>query len=246
VPENAFSNVLRIAEPIVPQIIQHLRQAIIGIELKPGEALSEKEIALRFGVSRQPVREAFIKLAEAGLVQILPHRGTYVTKISVREVLNARFVREAVECAVVRAAADLATGADLARLDTLLDEQRRYATVQDRLGFKESDEAFHRALVEIVECDYALKAMDAARAQTDRVRYLSLPDASPLHLLIDQHAAIVEAVRAGDANRAEAAMRVHLREILSALPQLAAAYPDLFDGSAPPAHVRPAMREPAR
>jgi DNA-binding GntR family transcriptional regulator len=96
---------LNIAGPIVPQLIQALRQAIIEMRLKPGEALSEKEVALRYGVSRQPVREAFIKLAEAGLLQVLPSRGTYVVKISVREVLNARFVREAIECALVRAAA---------------------------------------------------------------------------------------------------------------------------------------------
>ncbi len=96
---------LRLAEPIVPQIINRLRQAIIELRLEPGQPLSEKEIALLYGVSRQPVREAFIKLAEAGLVQVLPSRGTYVTKISVKEVLNARFVREAIECAVVREAA---------------------------------------------------------------------------------------------------------------------------------------------
>ncbi len=62
--------------------------------------LSEQDIATRLGVSRQPVREAFIKLGEAGLIRVLPQRGTLVVKISRAAVEDARFIREAVECAV--------------------------------------------------------------------------------------------------------------------------------------------------
>ena len=71
------------------------------LRLQPGQALSETEISKQFGVSRQPVREAFIKLAEAGLVEIRPQRGTFVVPITQRDVLQARFIREAVEVAVV-------------------------------------------------------------------------------------------------------------------------------------------------
>ncbi len=229
---------LRIAEPIVPQIIQRLRQAIIEMQLKPGEALSEKEVALRYGVSRQPVREAFIKLAEAGLLQVLPSRGTYVVKISVREVLNARFVREAIECAIVRSAAGLITDAGLAVLDRNLIEQKAAAQAGDSHGFYALDEAFHRAIADCVECDYAMRVVESARAQTDRVRYLSLPEASPLSMLISQHEAIVAALRAHDSDLAEVAMRRHLREILSALPRLAARFPDMFDAAQMPAHAQ--------
>ena len=84
---------IQLSEPIAPQLFENLRAAIVEMRLKPGEALSEKDISLRYGVSRQPVREAFIKLSEAGLLEIRPSRGTYVRKISVREVADARFVR---------------------------------------------------------------------------------------------------------------------------------------------------------
>ena len=228
---------LKLADPIVPQIIQILRQAIIEMRLKPGEALSEKEVALRYGVSRQPVREAFIKLAEAGLLQVLPSRGTYVVKISVREVLNARFVREAIECALVRSAAELIDAAGVARIEQLVAEQKQAAAAGDSSRFYALDEAFHRAIADCVECDPALRVVESARAQTDRVRYLSLPDASPLALLIAQHEAILAAIKARDPERAEAAMRTHLREILSALPRLAERFPDLFDTSSEPAHA---------
>lgn len=220
---------LRLAEPIVPQIINRLRQAIIELALVPGQPLSEKEIALHYGVSRQPVREAFIKLAEAGLVQVLPSRGTYVTKISVKEVLNARFVREAIECAVVREAASRVGPRDLERLDGLIEAQLRAAERHDNVAFTELDEAFHRAITDCVDCDYAVRVVEAARTQTDRVRHLSLPQASPYPMLIAQHRDIVLALRQGDAGKAEAAMRLHLREILSALPRLAEAHPAYFE-----------------
>jgi DNA-binding GntR family transcriptional regulator len=229
------SAALRLAEPIVPQIINRLRQAIIELKLEPGQPLSEKEIALLYGVSRQPVREAFIKLAEAGLVQVLPSRGTYVTKISVKEVLNARFVREAIECAVVREAAGRIDAAGLDRLTALIDGQVQAANRLDNVAFTELDEAFHRAIADCVDCDYAVRVVEAARTQTDRVRHLSLPEASPYPVLIEQHRQIVEALRARDPVAAEAAMRLHVREILSAIPRLAAAHPAYFEdqGSLP-------------
>ena len=75
------------------QLYRHLRSAIVRGELHPGQALSEAEIAKQFATSRQPVREAFIKLSEERLVVIQPQRGTFVIKISVDDVLDARFVR---------------------------------------------------------------------------------------------------------------------------------------------------------
>jgi DNA-binding GntR family transcriptional regulator len=229
---------LRLRDPIAPQLVAALRQAIIASELRPGEALSEKEIAGRFGVSRQPVREAFIKLAEAGLVQILPSRGTYVMKISLREVANARFVREAVECALARAASRLIDPGGVARLRRLIAEQAAVASRGDYAGFTALDEAFHQAIAEIVDCDYAARVVESARAQTDRVRYLSLPGTSPIPLLITQHNAIVDALEAGDSDMAATAMRIHLREILNALPHIAAAHPELFEDEEMPAHTQ--------
>ncbi|MCA2000177.1 MAG: GntR family transcriptional regulator [Hyphomicrobiales bacterium] len=229
---------LRLSEPIVPQVIQLLRQAIIEMRLQPGQALSENDIAQRYGVSRQPVREAFIKLREIGLVQILPSRGTYVVKISVREVLNARFVREAVEGAIVRSAAELIDASGIARLTALIGEQKRVAEAGDSRAFYHLDEAFHREIATIIECDYAARVVESARAQTDRVRYLSLPGATRLDVLIAQHQAIVAALAARDPDAAEAAMRRHLREIFAALPSLEAQYPEIFDLTAIPAHAR--------
>jgi DNA-binding GntR family transcriptional regulator len=228
---------LRLRDPIAPQLVAALRQGIVEMRLRPGEALSEKDIAGRFGVSRQPVREAFIKLSEAGLVEIRPSRGTFVMKISMREVANARFVREAIECSMARNASRLATHTQIGVLRVLIDEQRVAAAANDYWRFNDRDETFHRAIAEIVQCDYAWRIVEAARIQTDRVRFLSLPDATSMPLLITQHEEIVRQIEARDANAAERAMSRHLREILIALPRLAKAHPDLFADSELPDHT---------
>jgi GntR family transcriptional regulator, rspAB operon transcriptional repressor len=228
---------LRPRDAIAPQLFSKLRQAIIEMTLRPGEALSENEIASRFGVSRQPVREAFIKLSEAGLLQILPNRGTFVVKISVREVANARFVREAVEVGIARSASRMMTTAQIDGLFEGLEHQRAAVAGADHRRLNLLDDAFHRAIADVVDCDYAARIVEGARAQTDRVRYLGLWHAASMTIIVEQHAAIVEALARRDPDAAEAAMRRHLREIMITLPLIAARFPDLFGDCEVPAHA---------
>src|SRR6187402_2376761 len=81
-------------ETTAAQVERDLRESIIRLELAPGTRLSEQEIATRMGVSRQPVREALIALGKSKLVDIRPNRGTVVVRISARQMIEARFVRE--------------------------------------------------------------------------------------------------------------------------------------------------------
>ena len=223
------------AEPVARRVFREVRNAIVTMAFQPGQALSEQEIATRLGVSRQPVREAFIKLSEAGLVTIRPQRGTFIVKISMKQVFDARFVREAVELAVVRRACAEMPSDGIAGLRANLDAQRDAARSLDPVRFMDLDEAFHRGIAMGVGCDYAWRVVEETKAQMDRVRYLSLPHATPLDRLIHQHEAIVDAIEARDPDGAEAAMRRHLREILTSLPELEQRFPDLFDGAAAPA-----------
>lgn len=229
---------LRLTEPIAPQLFAALRQAIAKMNLRPGDALSEQEVAARFGVSRQPVREAFIKLSEAGLVEIRPSRGTFVKKISVREVANARFVREAIEVEIARSAARLATPPQIAALHDLIAQQRDAAARGDFPAFNDADETYHRSIAAIVDNDYAWRIVEAARFQTDRVRMLAFPDATPLALLIAQHEDIARRLETGDAEGAAAAMARHLREILRALSRIARDNPGLFSDTELPEHTQ--------
>ena len=92
-----ISSDLNPASAIAPQIYSRLRDAIIRNGFGPGDRISESEVARACAVSRQPVREAFIKLSGEGLLAILPQRGTIITKINYTAVLDARFLREAIE-----------------------------------------------------------------------------------------------------------------------------------------------------
>lgn len=230
-------------KPLAPQLIALLRRSIAAIDLPPGSALSEKDIAAQFSVSRQPVREAFIKLSEAGLVEIRPSRGTWVMKISVREVCNARFVREAIEADLARHAAGLADAGHVSALNTLIERQRLAAQAGDFAGFNALDETFHATIAGILGNDFALRIVDSARFQTDRVRLLSLPNATPMNVLIGQHQAILDRIARKDSEGAAEAMRRHLREILRALPSIAAAHPEYFSDTELPDHARALVPE---
>lgn len=218
-----------IPDSITRRVARALREAVVTMRLEPGAMLSEQEVAGRLGVSRQPVREAFIKLGEAGLVRVLPQRGTQVVKISRAAVEDARFIREAVECAVVREAAARATRRAVASLSACLADQRRALRRGDGPALFALDEAFHRQLAEAAGRPAAWRIVEDVKPQMDRVRFLDMASAIPMKTVIAQHTQIVTALRARDADAAEAAMRAHLSEILRSLPQIAAEHPELFE-----------------
>lgn len=210
------------------RVENEIRKAIITMEIPPGAPLSEQDIAARLSVSRQPVREAFISLARSGLVEILPRRGTFVVKISLEKMLEARFIRESLEIAVVRRACERFDARVRTRIDFYLDAQTSAAEAGAHYEFQRADEMFHAALAKGAGCPSAWTVIDDIKAHMDRVCHLTLPSATALPRLIAQHRAIIEAVDARDADRAEAALKAHLSEILKALPTVQAAHRDLF------------------
>jgi DNA-binding GntR family transcriptional regulator len=210
------------------RIENELRRLIIALELPPGSRLSEQDIAERHGVSRQPVREALIGLARTRLVEIQPQRGTTVVKISVRKMMEARFVREAIETAVVRRACASFDQQSRGRINDLLEMQEQAARRDDHDAFQRYDELFHIALAEGAGCPLAWEAVQDIKAHMDRVCQLTLPNPEAMLPLIDQHRAIVVAIDARDEDAAAEAMRHHLTEILRTLPRVEAEHPDLF------------------
>ncbi|MBZ5486535.1 GntR family transcriptional regulator [Halomonas aquamarina] len=217
-------------ESIRQRLYQVVRQSIIKMILAPGKALSEKEMADIFSVSRQPVRETFIRLSEVGLVEVKPQRGTYVVRISRQAVLEARFLREAVEVAVaVEAARKGLPSSSLVELNELIERQKGCIARQDHDRFFVLDEIFHRTLALSAGQVMAWNVIENAKAQLDRVRYLSIPASTPIAKLADQHQAIVDAIAQADEGRAAEAMNQHQREILQSLPELESRFPDMFE-----------------
>jgi DNA-binding GntR family transcriptional regulator len=209
-------------------IEQALRRAIVTLELRPGERLSENEVALRFGVSRQPAREAMIALAKIGLVRVVP-RGTVVVKISTRQMMQVRFTREALETAIVRRACDRFDPMYRSSIDSILAAQRKAAAGNDIAAFQEHDERFHAALAAGADAEHAWQAVVDVKCHMDRVCHLTLLNQKAVLGLIDQHETILAAIDARDADAADRAMRHHLTEILRALPKVLVDRADLFE-----------------
>jgi len=210
------------------RVYEALRRAILSLQLKPGDSLSEAEMAAQLGTSRQPVREAFIKLSETGFVDIVPQRGTFVRRISSHEVSNARFIREHVETAIVRRAAELGTPTGIARIKGLVAEQKLAGASGDHDRFIALDDAFHQGIAACAQCESAWRVIDELKGQMDRVRYLSVPEATPIGKLIEQHQAIATAIERHDPDAAAAAMHEHLSEMLTSLPLLSRRHAELF------------------
>jgi len=215
-------------ETVAQRVEQEIRKSIVTLEFLPGTPLSEKELAERYGVSRQPVREALISLARAELVEIRPRRGTRVVRISADRMRQARFVRESLESAVVRRACEGFDPAVRRRIDAILEAQEVHAAAHAHYLFQREDQAFHAALAEGAGYPTAWEALTDIKAHIDRVCHLTLPMPATLPHLVEQHRAVIAAIDARDAEAAEAAMRAHLSEILQALPEVEKTYGYLF------------------
>ncbi|WP_158625976.1 GntR family transcriptional regulator [Arsenicitalea aurantiaca] len=215
------------ADTHASRIVSALREEIMRLELRPGDQISETDIGMRYGVSRQPVREAFIRLSQSGLVLVRPKRATTVVKISERAVLRARFIREAIEVEIVRRAARVAVATDIATLESLIAAQEKAADRGDLVTFHRHDEAFHEEIARIAGVEFAWAFIDDQKMQLDRVRFMTLAGATPR--TIGEHRAIIAALAARDADASEGAMRLHLSRIEELLARAKTELPDYFE-----------------
>lgn len=196
---------------ITERVFETLYQQVLTLDLPPGSRLSEVEVAKSLGVSRQPVRDAFWRLSQAGFLEIRPQRPTTVTPISERAIAQARFLRTALEVETVRVAAETFGPNDFAELDAHLAEQARAISADDRKSFHALDEDFHRVICERSGLEFVWTHIRENKAHMDRVRYLSL--AFNAASAFEDHRAILRALRAGNVEEAAAAMRTHLGRI---------------------------------
>ncbi|MCP8884114.1 GntR family transcriptional regulator [Devosia sp. XJ19-1] len=216
------------AESAAASIEKDLRRAIVELEMPPGMRLSEQDIATRLGVSRQPVREAMIRLANSRLIEIRPHRGTVVARISASEMTEALFVRQSVENSVVERAAQSFDPWQRKRIETLIAQQEIDADKLDHAGFREHDEAFHIAIAKGAGVGIAWIAIADMKSHMDRVCNLTLQTEADMKRRVREHRAIMAAIDARDVPAARAAMAEHLSSILDHLPVLETKHASLF------------------
>lgn len=207
----------------VERLVELLRDRIIRSQYAPGQRLIEADLTRDFGVSRGPLREAFRRLSAEGLVQIVPHRGAVVRRLSFNETIELFQIRTALECLAVQLAAD--------RID--LDGNRVHfkeaiqpiwndAPRASGATYHEENRRFHQAILDI--CGNKQLA-DLSRQLQLPLIMLQLSGVMTSEMYADsvkEHRAIASAILAGDAKRAERAMRKHLNRaqaIAKAMPR---------------------------
>lgn len=209
-------------------IYERLHADIVSLRMPPGMLLQEKRIAEEFGVSRTPVREALLRLSEGGLVDIFPQSGTVVSRVPVSAIPEAVVVRKALEGTTVEMAAQIATPADIARLDVIIARQRAYAAAGDVLSFHEEDEAFHEAIAQVSGYPGIWTILKTVKVQIDRARRLTLPALGRAGNVVHEHMIIRDALTAHDAAGARDAMIHHLSAVIPDVDELRSRYPDYF------------------
>ena len=175
------------------------------------------------------MREALARLRDEQLVHVVPQLGTFVSRISPAAVGDAQFIREALECAAVRLAAENATGDDLRLLEETLGKQERAHAAGDVDAFYLLDDTLHHALCDLSRHPTVWSISQRAKSHLNRVRRLSLVVPSYLPAMIDEHRQVVAAVAEHDPDAAELALRHHLRQVLRELPTIRSEHPDFFE-----------------
>lgn len=199
------------ALPVSQQVYEQIREAIISLEWQPGERVSEKDVAANLNVSKTPVREAFIRLSDEGLMEIRPQSGSYVSAISFEKVFESLMLRRAIEMAVAAQAAEQRSAFDLVRLQELIDDQVAASEADDKARFFELDGQFHRALAEVAKMPSAIRMIRMVRGTVDRVQRLRISRGESRHLqVIEAHKSIVAAIQDRNPRDASEAMDRHL------------------------------------
>ena len=207
---------------LVSQVFTILRELIVTVQLLPGQLISEKELAEVLSASKTPVREALIRLDDAGLVKVVPKSGTYVAPLNVNGFLEACFTRLNLEIGAVRTAARQDNKlTHLAQLESVIADQKRAFANEEHERFFELDEKFHEGLFEMIEMPGVWQTIRRSQADVYRVRHLRrIHNIRNGLKVISDHEAILKAIKAGDADAAEQALVAHIGSLDSKIEML--------------------------
>ncbi|MDQ0471996.1 GntR family transcriptional regulator [Labrys wisconsinensis] len=217
-------------DTIAERAYDRIREAIVTTAIRPGTRVSESEVAETFSVSRTPVREAFKRLQDEGLIEIAPQGGTRVSRVSFGKVKQAVFVRAAVESTVVRRAGATPTLAQIEELDACLRRQKQAVGAGDLLTMHREDMEFHRQLMAAYGHPVAWTACQFITADMARIEFLVGLEKPHLAAVMREHQAVLRHVRANDREAAADALQAHIRNLefdQSVMADKSAAYFDM-------------------
>lgn len=215
----------------VDAVFDYLHEEILSLNLRPGDKISEAEIAAQFGVSRQPVRDAFSRLANEDLLLIRPQRATEVKRFSMREIKKSRFVRTAVEKEVLLCASLHCDASGAAMLDAAIAEQEEAVAAKNVEKFGLLDYEFHKSLCKIAQADFAFDVILNEKSKVDRLCMLGLSKDARMPDLVDDHRGIAAAVKNNDPERAIEIGMFHLSRLDETIERITDTNANYFDPS---------------
>lgn len=217
---------------ISPQIYDFLRKHITETTIKPGTLLSENSLSAHFHVSRQPVREALMRLSYEGLLSVLPQRGSVVERIDVRELFQIVFVRTAIEkeCILNSVRLDPKIRRNIFKqMEKVLEKQRQCKHDDNVRGnYLYLDDLFHEKICALSGTPLAWRTIQSIKGQMDRIRFLGNSISDPIDTYTDEHEEIYLALKEGDLEISIAHLTAHLRNILENHKKVMSEYRDWF------------------
>jgi DNA-binding GntR family transcriptional regulator len=214
--------------PVVGQIFDYLRSRIISLQIEPGTSLSRPALSEHFNVSQTPIRDALLRLEQEGLVMVFPQSSTLVSLIDVAQAHEARFLRVALETEVCRTIALDPDRHDIATAERLLEDMRAiWEKTGEPQAMRPTDQAFHASLCATAGHPRLWDLVVQRSGNIDRLRSLNLYPGKAVQIL-EEHRALLDALKAGRVEEAQAVIRTHLSSTLRAVDQMRAAYPQYF------------------
>jgi DNA-binding GntR family transcriptional regulator len=205
-----------------------LRKSIINLNLLPGTAISEKEISLRYEVSRTPVREAFIRLSKEGLVEVIPQKETLVSHIDYARAEQEFFLRENLERAVLEPFIARSGPEDFAKLEAFIEKQTQAFNGNDYINFIIYDNGFHQVFFDTAGQELSWQVLESMGGHYYRIRMLSLWINGIPRSIISQHKALFTAFKKKDLARAKTLLDEHLHQLPTEIKIFEEKYPQFF------------------
>jgi len=210
-------------------VFEKLYEDIASLKLLPATKLSEVEVARSFGISRQPVRDAFNRLAHLDLLLIRPQKATVVRGFSIDRIAHARFVRLAVELEVVWRACDVWDADHAATLERNISKQQKLLETGPHEAFHALDREFHQLICELGGCPMAAKTIEDCKSKVDRLCVLSLGSGREAATLVQDHQLIAEALKNRSIKDCTAIVRTHLSRLDATITEIQRTHSEYFE-----------------
>lgn len=206
-------------KPLRDKIAASIRNAIVEGKFKPGERLLEPDVANALGVSRTPLREAFLQLESEGFLNVIPRKGAVVSDLSLRDAEETYTIKGTLEALAAKLAVENMSSDTLNELEKLNEEMLMIASSEEKdyKHFLELNAKFHQTIYEASGNEKLYKTINLLRNQTLRYNFIYLSLLSHLRESVAEHAEIIEALKKKNAVKVESLIKSHAESARKAL-----------------------------